>query len=150
MNTLQILIVVLSGLGIVASALYIKFKEDKEYEDSQEEDYRDYPFILVPTKLYLFKKDNGKKKKYFDDELLNDLYDEEDDDVKKDQTKIINTKTLIHVNTIVRLSEWTSSNFEDEKILSNCTMIILNNGDEILAEMNIDLVESMIAHKYGY
>jgi hypothetical protein len=141
--------VILIAIVTLIILMFVHLYRGDKRKIKDELDVDNYPYITVPTKLYLYKDDSNKSKKYFDDELLNDLYNE-GNEKEKMMTKLVNTTTLIHVDRIVRLSEWTTSRFDDEKVLSDCTLIVLDNGDEIFASLNINLVEAMIAHKYGY
>tara|TARA_R110000850_G_scaffold149628_2_gene272093 strand:+ start:2026 stop:2475 length:450 start_codon:yes stop_codon:yes gene_type:complete len=66
--------------------------------------------------------------------------------VSKDSNKIkrATTQTVIDLEEILIMQEWTSSKFEDQEVKNDCVMITFRSGDQILVLEPLGTMEKVL------
>jgi hypothetical protein len=66
--------------------------------------------------------------------------------VSNDSTKIkrATTQTVIDLEEILLMQEWTSSKFEDQEVKNDCVMITFRSGDQILVLEPLGTMEKVL------
>lgn len=66
--------------------------------------------------------------------------------VSNDSTKIkrATTQTVIDLEEILIMQEWTSSKFEDQEVKNDCVMITFRSGDQILVLEPLGTMEKVL------
>lgn len=95
-------------------------------------------FIVVPTMLDLYQDEEDE------DELSEDIRKLINQDSSQNKVKRVTTQTVIDLEEILIINEWTTSRFEDESITSDCTMITFRSGDRVLVMESLPAIEATL------
>lgn len=97
-------------------------------------------FVTLPTMLELYQESND------DDELSEDIRKLIGDTSSGGgKIKRITTQTVIDLEEILTMAQWTTSRFDDESIKSDSTMITFRTGDQLLVMENLTTMENCLA-----
>lgn len=58
--------------------------------------------------------------------------------------KRVNTQTVIDLEEVLLMGEWTNSRFEDNQVKNDCVMITFRTGDQILVMENLATMEQYL------
>jgi sporulation protein YlmC with PRC-barrel domain len=95
-------------------------------------------FIVVPTLLDLHQDEEDE------DEFSEDIRKLINQDSSQTKVKRVTTQTVIDLEEILIINEWTTSRFEDESITSDCTMITFRSGDRVLVMESLPAIEATL------
>ena len=111
------------------------------YNKLYQEEVHNNRFITVPTLLELYQEEEEDS-----DELPEDIRKLiGDTSPTSGKIKRITTTTIIDLEEILSLAQWTTSRFSDESIRSDSTMITFRTGDQLLVMETISAMENCLA-----
>ena len=134
----------------LAFGVYIYYK-NYQWLVQNERSYQER-FHIFATMLHVFKPhDIEDDEEFTSDPTLRKLM--KGDDGEQQNFKAVSTRTVVDLEEVVSISEWSTSKFSDEKVISDCTMLFLKNGDQILVFEPLDIVmgtlEVYLGKRYG-
>jgi len=97
-------------------------------------------YIVVRTSLEIYQAQKDDEDEEYSEEIRKLLGKEAEN---LPQRKIVSTQTVIDLEDIQTIEQWTSSKYEDEQILSDCTMIRFKSGDMVLAQEPFHVMEKV-------
>jgi hypothetical protein len=62
------------------------------------------------------------------------------EEAEQENFKAVSTRTVVDLEEVASISEWSTSKFSDQKVISDCTMLFMKNGDQILVFEPLDIV----------
>ena len=99
-------------------------------------------FVVVKTALDIYPSEEEEGGEYSEDirKLISGA------GVSNDSNKIkrATTQTVIDLEEILVMQEWTSSKFEDEVVKNDCVMITFKSGDQILVLEPLGTMEKVL------
>ena len=138
---IQIAFLVISIIALIlyCSNLYFRLYQENIYNSR---------FVILPTWLDIY--DEGEE----EDDLSDDIKKLIGQD-NKEAFKRVKTETVIDLEQIVLIEQWTSSKFSDDHVLNDCSKITFKGGDRLVVIENIQSLENMLgayqdAKKYKF
>jgi len=123
---------------ILAFGVYIYYK-NYFWNVKNEKMYLDR-FHVFATELHLYKPydEIEEDEQFTSDPTLRRLMGK--DNENKTEFKKVSSRVVIDFQEVVSISEWSTSRYEDQKIVSDSTMLYMRNGDQILVLENFEIV----------
>ena len=145
-----VLILAFIVASLLAFGVHIYYK-NHQWVINNERAYLERYHIFA-TMLHVYKQpDIEDDEEFTSDPTLRRLMGKEE--TREVNFKEVATRTVVDLEEVVSISEWSSSKFSDEKVVSDCTMLYLRNGDQILVFEPLDIVmgtlEVYLGKRYG-
>lgn len=104
-------------------------------------------FLVVPTMLYIFPKEQDQEDEHYEDEMLRKLMGKEK---VEESRKSVNTRTVIDLEQVQCISEWSTSTAEDDKIINDCCLVVFKDGSDLLVFEPFDSMQDSLSVYLGY
>ena len=131
------LILAFTVAPILAFGVYIYYK-NHQWLVHNERSYQER-FHIFATMLHVFKSPEIEDDEEFtSDPTLRRLMGKEE--TEQENFKAVSTRTVVDLEEVASISEWSTSKFSDQKVISDCTMLFMKNGDQILVFEPLDIV----------
>ena len=105
-----------------------------------QEDVHNKRFVIVMTSLDIYE---GREN--YEDEYSEDIAKLIGEEHRRERYKRINTETVIDLEEILLIEQWTSSKFEDERVLNDQTRVTFKGGDRLILCENMTKMENTLA-----
>jgi hypothetical protein len=127
---IQIAFLVISIIALIlyCSNLYFRLYQENIYNSR---------FVILPTWLDIY--DEGEE----EDDLSDDIKKLIGQD-NKEVFKRVKTETIIDLEQILLIEQWTSSKFSDDHVLNDCSKITFKGGDRLVVIENVQSLEYML------
>lgn len=140
MNTqIAFLVIAILAFVVYASNVYFRLYQENIYNSR---------FVVLPTWLDIYEEDEDEDE--FSEDIKKLIGQE-----NKERFKRIKTETIIDLDEIILIEQWTSSKFSDEQMLNDCSKITFKGGDRLVVIENVQSLENMLgtyqdAKKYKF
>lgn len=104
-------------------------------------------FLVVPTMLYIFSREQDEEDEHYEDEMLRKLMGKEK---IEDTKKSVNTRTVIDLEQVQCISEWSTSTAEDSTIVNDCCLVMFKDGTDLLVFEPFDSMQDSLSVYLGY
>lgn len=105
-------------------------------------------FLVVPTMLYIFPKEQDQEEdEHYEDEMLRKLMGKEK---VEESRKSVNTRTVIDLEQVQAISEWSTSIAEDDAIVNDCCLVVFKDGSDLLVFEPFDSMQDSLSVYLGY